>query len=51
MIASEWYHFPILISLGIIVTILTASIVASLLFPKDEEKGVLEHDASQETSA
>jgi tellurite resistance protein TerC len=51
MIASEWYHFPILISLGIIMTILTASIVASLLFPKDEEEIVLEHDASQETSA
>ena len=33
MVIAEWYHVPILVSLGVIVGVLATSIVASLLIP------------------
>jgi tellurite resistance protein TerC len=34
MLLEQWIHIPILLSLGIVVTVLAASIAASLLFPQ-----------------
>ena len=40
MLLTDIYHMPIGISLGVIATILTVSVIASLLFPKE----TAEHD-------
>ncbi len=34
MLISEWYHIPIVLSLGVVVAVLLFAVVASLLFPK-----------------
>jgi tellurite resistance protein TerC len=39
MVIVEFYHFPILVSLGVIIFTLVASVSASLLFPPKEEEG------------
>jgi tellurite resistance protein TerC len=33
MVIAEWYHVPILVSLGVIVSVLAISIIASLMIP------------------
>jgi len=45
MLASEWFKLPIGISLGVIAALLTGSVVASLLWPREaEEQTPVEHD-------
>jgi hypothetical protein len=45
MLLTDIYRIPIVVSLGVIATILATSIIASLLFPKAAEAHVLvEHD-------
>ena len=38
MIIAPWYHFPTIISIGIIVGMLVASVIASIYFPKKNKK-------------
>lgn len=38
MIISSWYHVPTIVSIGVIFTLLIASIVASIYFPKKNKK-------------
>jgi tellurite resistance protein TerC len=40
MVAGPWVHISTLVSLGVITSILTATTVASLLFPEKGEKKV-----------
>jgi tellurite resistance protein TerC len=40
MLIVDWYHVPILISLGVIIVTLMASIVASLMFPPPAGDGI-----------
>ena len=47
MVIAEWYHFPIGVSLGVIASVLTISVVASLMWPRHVEKEVAA-DALQE---
>ena len=37
MVIAEWYHFPIAASLGIIASVLTLSVVASIIWPRHVE--------------
>lgn len=37
MLASDWYHMPVALSLGIVALLLGSSVVASLLWPKAAE--------------
>ena len=37
MVIAEWYHVPIGVSLGVIATVLTASVLASVIWPKHVE--------------
>ncbi len=39
MIISSWYHVPTIVSVGVIFTLLIASIVASIYFPKKSKAG------------
>jgi len=39
MLVEAWVHIPILLSLGVVVGVLTASIVASLVWPAPESEG------------
>ena len=38
MLVSDWIHLPVWIALIVIAVILTVTIVASVLFPKNERK-------------
>jgi tellurite resistance protein TerC len=44
MLASEWYHVPVPVSLGVVLGILAASILASVLWGKPEAELVIEEE-------
>ena len=43
MVIVDFYHVPILVSLGVIVLTLAVSIIASLMHPKARETTVVRH--------